>query len=537
MSKVIGIISYFPDKQPDRDLRIDRFNSLLLTLDRLFKGIPILVVAQNWKDYVPNRDIISYKFDKLGILMARRTLRELFLLSNYENMITMDDDVMISGESGNLFLKQIDDNPNSMGVFCWEHSQLNLLYISKHIYSQVDLPDIDPEKDQGFEDVVFTYNCKQLFPNNVFTFMDTGLTETSFRYTGPDKVPSTWAGGYHDWKKLRGNTKKIKESIEKNVILGNALSSVINPNSYDNTPIDLVVPYVNSNDANWKELFNKYVPNVIKEDSNGKQRFRENLNFKYFFRGIEKYTPWINNVFLLVQSKSQVPDWLNTDNVRVILHEEFIPYNYLPVFSSQAIEMFLHLIPGLSERFLYANDDIYFIGDLKPEDYFIGNKVRTSFKVASLSNILPLPLWQSAIINSGLLVNKKETIELKNRGQYIVPMHSTRPYFKSKIIEVENLYKDKILNSISMFRESHNFTVYLYDLYLRRNGFTVDKTYGFNHYGSKSLRGLIANSLINPGVYKVMCLNDSNEELDLERESFITDRFDKKFPLKSKYEV
>ena len=227
MSKVIGIISYFPGKQPDRDLRINRFNSLLSTLDWLFPGIPIMVVAQNWGDYKPPREMIIHKFSKLGILNARKTLRKLFLDSTYENMITMDDDVIISGESGKEFLRQIDNKPNSMGVFCWEHSQLNLLYISKHIYSKVDLPNVDPEKDQGFEDVVFVHTCKQLFPDRVFTFTSTGLTETSFRYTGENKVPSTWAIGNHDWKALRANTKQIRENLEKNIPLNAALSSCL----------------------------------------------------------------------------------------------------------------------------------------------------------------------------------------------------------------------------------------------------------------------------------------------------------------------
>lgn len=57
---------------------------------------------------------------------------------------------------------------------------------------------------------------------------------------------------------------------------------------------------------------------------------------------------------------------MNTDNPRisVVTHEEiFSETDALPTFSSPAIEFNLHHIPGLSEYFLYFNDDV-FLGDV-----------------------------------------------------------------------------------------------------------------------------------------------------------------------------
>jgi hypothetical protein len=34
--------------------------------------------------------------------------------------------------------------------------------------------------------------------------------------------------------------------------------------------------------------------------------------------------------------------------------------------------MFLHRIPGLSERFIYGNDDMFPLSQLEPEDFFRG---------------------------------------------------------------------------------------------------------------------------------------------------------------------
>ena len=54
MKKIgIGIPSYLPSKEIDRQLRIERLDRLLKQLKELF-GFPIIFIAQNWGDYKPN---------------------------------------------------------------------------------------------------------------------------------------------------------------------------------------------------------------------------------------------------------------------------------------------------------------------------------------------------------------------------------------------------------------------------------------------------------------------------------------------------
>ena len=302
--------------------------------------------------------------------------------------------------------------------------------------------------------------------------------------------------------------------------------------------IDLVVLYVDSEDKNWQKLYKQYAPQSADVQITGKQRFRGNPHFVYLFRGIEKYAPWINNIFLVVQSQSQVPYWINQKKVKIVLHEDFIPAEYLPLFSSQAIEMFLHKIPSLSEKFLYANDDNYIVGDVKPEDFFTeDNKVKTSFSYIKYGSEEAMPLWKQAIVNSALLINKTETEQLKKEGGCITPMHGMRPYFKSKIEEVHNLYENNILNSISKFRESKNFTVYVYDFYLRKLGLTEDKNYKFAYFASWCKASDICTAIINPHLYKTICINDTKEEEDRKRIAAITEHFESQFPNLSKYEA
>lgn len=92
--------------------------------------------------------------------------------------------------------------------------------------------------------------------------------------------------------------------------------------------------------------------------------------FKYVFRGIDLYANWINNVFLIVQSESQVPKWINRKNVKIVCHDQFIPHEFLPTFNSCTIECFMHKIPGLGPLFIYSNDDMYMFNDIRPDDFF-----------------------------------------------------------------------------------------------------------------------------------------------------------------------
>ena len=47
-----------------------------------------------------------------------------------------------------------------------------------------------------------------------------------------------------------------------------------------------------------------------------------------------------------------------------------MPREYLPVFNSNVIDLYIPRIEGLSERYLYACDDYIVMREQKPEDYF-----------------------------------------------------------------------------------------------------------------------------------------------------------------------
>lgn len=131
--------------------------------------------------------------------------------------------------------------------------------------------------------------------------------------------------------------------------------------------IDFVVPWVDGSDKDWiRDRLQLEGKNTEIEDSD----YRDWDIFKYWFRAVEMYAPWVNNVYLITYG--HLPDFLNVDHpkLKIINHTDYIPKEYLPTFSSHAIELNMHRIEGLSEHFVYFNDDMFLNQPVTPEDFF-----------------------------------------------------------------------------------------------------------------------------------------------------------------------
>ena len=129
-------------------------------------------------------------------------------------------------------------------------------------------------------------------------------------------------------------------------------------------PVDLVVTYVDNTDPIWQASISQF--NVEIEP----KRYRDWDTLKYWFRGVERNMPFIRTVHLVVSNMEQVPKWLDQSKVNVVLHRDIIPERLLPTFNSTTIEMFLCRIPGLSEHFIYSNDDMFAINPMTVDDFF-----------------------------------------------------------------------------------------------------------------------------------------------------------------------
>lgn len=135
--------------------------------------------------------------------------------------------------------------------------------------------------------------------------------------------------------------------------------------------IDLVYLWVDGSDPAW--LAKKHqVTGIVSEhtETNNKGRYSNNDELRYSLRSVERNVPWVRNIFIVTDNQS--PYWLKRDHpkIRLVDHREIMPAEALPCFNSSVIEYFIHKIPGLADRFLFANDDMFFPKSLSPDYFF-----------------------------------------------------------------------------------------------------------------------------------------------------------------------
>lgn len=138
-------------------------------------------------------------------------------------------------------------------------------------------------------------------------------------------------------------------------------------------PIDFVILWVDGADPEWRAEKAKYQTNKGSDD-NRDFRFRDWDNLQYVFRGIENFTPWVRKIHFVTWG--HLPKWLDTKNpkLHIVNHKDFMDSKYLPSFNSEAIESCLHKIPGLSDNFVYFNDDMFILKKMDESDFFQNDK-------------------------------------------------------------------------------------------------------------------------------------------------------------------
>ncbi|MBO6061703.1 MAG: Stealth CR1 domain-containing protein, partial [Clostridia bacterium] len=168
--------------------------------------------------------------------------------------------------------------------------------------------------------------------------------------------------------------------------------------------IDFVVLWVDGNDPEWLAEKRKYQSEVV-DDSNAPNRFRDWGLMPYWFRAIEKFTPWVRKIHFV--TCGHIPPWLNTEHPKLnhVKHSDYIPSEYLPTFSANTIEMNIHRIPDLAEHFVFFNDDTLITRKMEEKAFFnaglpccCGIEVPAQFRGS-------LGIWQHLIANDLRVVN------------------------------------------------------------------------------------------------------------------------------------
>lgn len=262
--------------------------------------------------------------------------------------------------------------------------------------------------------------------------------------------------------------------------------------------IDYVVPFVDGNDIEWQKIHDKY---TIKEtgELNTVNRFRSWDNFQYVFRCIEQNCKFIDNVYLIVMQESQIPSWINTKNVNIVYHKDFIPEKHLPCFSSTLIETYMTNIKDISEYFLYANDDLFVINKTVRKDWFENGTPKVGMTRFTQCD----DYFSQNCMRSWLLA----TQEFKNNDKQYRTLHGLNGMLKSSGLHLHELYPSQIDKSSSMFRSDKDFNQYLYVDYV----FSVSGLKFQNPVETKYVSVINNKSidkLTNIQKYKLLCLND-----------------------------
>ena len=151
------------------------------------------------------------------------------------------------------------------------------------------------------------------------------------------------------------------------------------------TPVDIVYLWVDGSDPVWRTK--RHVAalrlDAAEEQSmalygNVEGRFRDNDELRYSLRALERFFPGHGHVYLVTDG--QTPPWLrDSSRLTVINHQELIPASRLPTFDSGNIESYIHRIPGLSERYFYLNDDVFFGAPVQLDHWFWPGGIYTAW--------------------------------------------------------------------------------------------------------------------------------------------------------------
>ena len=134
--------------------------------------------------------------------------------------------------------------------------------------------------------------------------------------------------------------------------------------------VDFVVLWVDGSDPEWLKEKNKYQSAGLEKASTDAKRFRDWDVMKYWFRAVDQYAPWVRKVHFVTWG--HLPPFLNRDapKLHIVNHEDFLPDEFRPTFSSHTLELNLWRIQGLSECFVYFNDDVFINRPTAKSDFF-----------------------------------------------------------------------------------------------------------------------------------------------------------------------
>lgn len=329
--------------------------------------------------------------------------------------------------------------------------------------------------------------------------------------------------------------------------------------------IDFVILWVDGADPAWRKEKESYLPEDQRDSFvNGAVRYRDWDLLPYWFRGVEKYAPWVNRVYFVTWG--HLPAWLNTDHPKltVVNHRDFIPEKYLPTFNTNTIVLNVHRIPGLSQQFVQFNDDMFLIAPTEPEDFFknglpVDECVHNALVSPGAGDRFPHFLVNNMdVLNRNFSKRKSMRQNLWKHFNWrygignlrtlcLLPWwgftgfynpHVAAPYLKSTYEEVWQK-EEKVLDATckNKFRGYNDVTEWLMRYWQLAQGKFQPRSPRFGAYYPITADNRSLDAVLSRKKEKVCCVNDETDTIDFEKtKAEILKIFQKHFPEKSQFE-
>ena len=340
-----------------------------------------------------------------------------------------------------------------------------------------------------------------------------------------------------------------REAVEATVVRYGrewpTLAGMFDPLASDITfDIDIVFSWVDGSSAEFQRIralkMNSYVVGMGDDSA---ARFRQLDEIRFALRSVHLFAPWIRRIFIVTDSPA--PTWLaDHPSVTIVRSSEFFtdPDN-LPTHNSHAIESQLHHIDGLSEHFLYSNDDMFFGRPVSPDMFFspggITKFIEATTRIGLGENSTDRSGFENAArVNRSLLRERFGRVTTRHLE------HAPTPLRRSVLQEIEDTFPaDFARTAGSPFRASTDISVTnsLYHYYALMTGRAVVQTTARVTYVETTLASSLRQmkTLLKDRSQDFFCLNDGSEpEISIDvRTSAVVDFLESYFPIAAPWEL
>jgi hypothetical protein len=311
-------------------------------------------------------------------------------------------------------------------------------------------------------------------------------------------------------------------------------------------PIDVVYTWVDGSDSEWQARKAAVHSGIglgeLNEFASNESRFLSRDELRYSLRSLDMYAGWVRHVYLVTDR--QVPSWLDTSNPRltVVDHRDlFGDRGRLPTFNSHAIESQLHHIPGLSEHYLYLNDDVFFGRPVGPEKFFAGNGLAHFFTSTAKIGLGPTGAFDRPVM-SGAKNNRDRLFKDFDRALTNKFKHVPHTQRRDVLLELEERFAEDFAETARhQFRDPADLSIAasLHHYYAFLTGRAVEGRirYFYADIAAPETAGRLRR-MLRTRDYDAFCLNDHDSSgLDpLIQQRMLHDFLIQYFPLPSSFE-